>query len=225
VLIALAGAWLLALVDTRTRGLAICATLALALPLLALQYARYVHPGMVLLLPAMVAIVDRALPPRRALWLLAGVCGLNLAFQANSQWLLHTGGIKRSLVALGRDAPLVVRYAPERALAAAVRERAPGPSRVLVMDAATPNYAELAGRGRTTAWYDPHLEAARIAADADAGGAAWAALLQRERIAEVIVRPARLSAAQRAGLMRAGARRELSVGDAQWWRIAQQAAP
>ena len=225
VLVALSGAWLVALADVRTRGLTICATLALALPLLPLQYARYTHPGMVLLVPAMVAAVARALPPRRALWLLAGVCTLNLAFQANSQWFLHTGAVKRSLVALGRDAPLFVRYAPERLLAAALRVRAPGTGRVLVLDPAAPNHAELAGRGLTTAWYDPRLEAARFAADRDPSGAAWAALLQRERIAEAIVRPASLRPAQRAGLGLVGARRELVVGEAEWWRIPQRQAP
>ena len=225
ILIALAGAWATALADLRTRGLTLCATLALVLPLLPLQYARYAHPGMVLLIVAMVAAVDRAMPARRALWLLVGVCVLNLGFQANAQWFLHTGGIKRSLVALGRDGPLFARYAPERVLAAAIRERAPGSGRVLVLDPATPSYAELAGRGLTTAWYDPQFEAARVAADRDASGTGWALLLQRQAIAEVIGRPASISAAQRAGLMRLGARRELVVGEAEWWRIPRRVAP
>jgi len=225
VLIALAGAWLVALADAGTRALTVCASLAVALPLLPLQYARYLHPGMVLLLPLLVAAVDRALPARRALWLLVGVCGLNLAFQANSQWLLHTGGIKRSLVALGRDAPLHARYAPERILAAALRVRAPRTGTVLVLDPATPSYAELVGRGRTTAWYDPAMQSARAVAERDPSGAGWASLLRREQIAEVILRPASLSAAQRAGLAQAGARQELSVGAAQWWRIAKPVAP
>lgn len=225
VLVALAGAWVVALADVRTRALAICATLALALPLLPLQYARYVHPGMVLLLVAMVAAVSRALPARPALWLLAGICTLNLAFQANSQWFLHTGAIKRSLVALGRDGPLFERYAAERRLAAAIRDQAPHTGRVLLLDQAAPRQAELAGRGLTTAWYAPQLEAARVAADRDPGGAAWAALLRRERIAEVVLRPATLLPAQRAGLDRVGATHELSVGEAQWWRIPTQHLP
>src|SRR5690606_31499133 len=50
VLVALAGAWLLALRDARTRGLAAVAAIALALPLLPLQYARYLQPALVLLL-------------------------------------------------------------------------------------------------------------------------------------------------------------------------------
>ncbi|MFD0740111.1 hypothetical protein ACFQZQ_12580 [Lysobacter koreensis] len=226
VLVALGGAWALAFADARTRALAVCATLAMGLALLPLQYARYLHPGMVLLLPALLAAIDRRIDARRAAWLVAGLCVLNLAFQANAQWFLHTGGIKRSVAALGGDMPLFARYVPERLLAAAIRERAPGSGRVLVLDPAMPYYAELAGRGRSTAWYDPKLEAARTAADADASGAAWSALLQRERIAEVIVRPASLTPAQRAGLQRVGARRDLVVDEAQWWRIpTREAAP
>lgn len=217
ILVALAGAWLLAIADARTRGLALCATLAVMLPLLPMQYARYLHPGMVLLVPVLVSIVDRTMPARRATWLIVGLCGLNLAFQANAQWFLHTAGVKRSLSSLGRDATLFARYAPERVLVAAIRERAPDSG--LVMDLTLPTHAELAGRGRTVTSYDPKLEIARIAADADPSGAAWSALLQRERIAEVILRPAGLSSAQRAGLQRIGARRELVVGEAQWWRI------
>src|SRR5690606_7007791 len=70
VLIALAGAWLAALLDRRGRGLAICAGLAVVLPVLPLQYARYVHPGMVLLLPAAALAVQAWLVPRRAAALL-----------------------------------------------------------------------------------------------------------------------------------------------------------
>jgi hypothetical protein len=216
-LVALAGAWVLALLDRRSRGLALCATLAIVLPLLPLQYARYLHPGMVLLLPALVLAVQRWLPARRGMVLLALLCVLDLAFQANAQWLLHVGGSKRSVLALGRDMPLFTRYAPERVLAAAIRERAPGGGAVLVLP--HPFHAELAGRGRTVEWYAPKWHAATRAAEADPSGGAWAGLLRRERIADVIVRPEHLTPAQRAGLQRLGAVRTRQVGEAAWWRI------
>lgn len=225
VLIALAGAWLLALGARRTRALALCATLAMLLPLALMQYARYAHPGMVLLLPALVAALPSDLAPRRTAWLLAGLCVLNLAFQGNAHWLLHTGGIKRSVGLLGRDPPLFARYAPERALARAMRARGAHDGAVLVLDPAFPYYAEFAARGRGTAWYDPALEAARVAADGDPSGQAWATLLRREHIRHVLVRPASLTPAQRAGLALADARLELTIDEAQWWQLMPVKSP
>jgi hypothetical protein len=217
VLVALSGAWLLALPDRRARGLAICATLAIALPLLPLQYARYLHPGIAMLLPALVLALQRALPRTRAGWLVAGLCVLNFLFQANAYWLLHLGAIKRAFLAAGADAPLFERYAPERALLAAIRERAPDSGPVLLLS--HPFHAELAGRGRTAAWYSPHWHAAAERADADASGAAWAALLRDEHIAEVIIAADSPHPARREGLERMGATPAMVVGNTQWWRI------
>lgn len=216
--VALAGAWLLALAGRDTRGLALCALLAFALPLLALHYARYTHPGLVLALPVLAHAVQRWLPARRGGALLAATClAGGLAWQANANWVLHVGGPGRALLALGRDAPLFERYAPERTLAAAIRAQAPDGGPVLLLS--QPWLAEFAGRGRTVAWYAPRLRAAAAAADQDTTGAAWAALLRREHIAEVILSPAALPAARAAGLARAGAQRKLATGDAEWWRI------
>ncbi len=216
-LVALSGAWLLALADRRARGLAVCATLAIALPLLPLQYARYAHPGIVLLLPALLAAMQRWTGRRAGLALLAGTCIAGIALQANAHWMLRTGAVKRSLAALGSDAPLFERYAPERTLAAAIRERAPAGGPVLLLS--QPYAAEFAGRGRNVAWYAPRFEAAAATADRDPGGAAWAALLRREHIAEVILAPGDLPAARAAGLDRVGATRAMAAGDAEWWRI------
>ncbi len=227
VLIALAGAWLLALCSGRTRALAIGATIAMLLPLAFMQYARYAHPGMVLLLPALVAALPSGLPHRSTAWLLAGVCVLNLAYQGNAHWILHTGGIKRSVGLLGRDQPLFARYTPERALVRVMRERGvlDGDGTVLVLDPAFPYSAELGVHGRSTAWYDPALEAARVAAAGDPSGQAWVNLLRREHVRHVLVRPASLTPAQRAGLDRAGARLQLTIDEAQWWRVMPDRTP
>ncbi len=216
-LVALAGPWLLALADRRTRGLAACATLAIALPLLPLQYARYVHPGMVLLLPALPAAMQRWTGRRAGVAMLVAVCIAGVALQANANWMLRAGAVKRSVAALGKDAPLFDRYAPERTLAAAIRTKAPGSGPVLLLS--RPYQAEFAGRGRDIAWYAPRLEHAAALADRDPGGEAWAALLRRERIAEVVLAPAALPPARAAGLARVGAVRHLAAGDAEWWRI------
>ena len=220
VLIALAGAWLLALLDRRSRALAICATLGMALPLTALQYGRYLHPAMVLLLPPLMLALQRWLPTRSAVALIVAVGLLNLAFQANGHWLLHVGGPKRALASLGNDDALFRRYAPERLIIATIRERAPASGAVLVLS--NPYHAELAGRGRTVAWYAPAMQAASAMADADPTGASWEALLNAAGIGEVIVSPETLTAPRQAGLQRSRARLELTVNEVQWWRIPRE---
>jgi hypothetical protein len=218
VLVALAGAALVALWRRPTRALAWCALAAMLVPLAGMQYARYAQPGLVLLLPALVAALHASMPPHRVRWMLVGTCLLNLAFQANAQWMLHTGAIKRSIGLLGRDAPLLQRYVPERVLAAAIREQAAERGAVLLLSSA-PAYAELGTRGRTLTWYAPRMEADARAAEADASGRAWHALLVREGITEVVLRPTELTPVQRAALHVAGAQRRMAVGEAEWWQL------
>jgi hypothetical protein len=217
VLVALSGAWLLAFASRATRGLAVCATLAIALPLLPIQYARYAHPGVVLLLPVLAAAMQRWLQARPAILLSAAVCVAGVALQADAGWILRAGVVKQSLLGLGRDDALYPGFAPERALAAAIRTQAPDSGPVLLLS--EPFHAEFAGRGRTVEWYAPKMRVAAQRANLDPSGLRWARLLRREHIAEVILRPATLKPSQAAGLARLGAQRRLVVGDAEWWRI------
>jgi hypothetical protein len=221
VLIALAGAWMAALSLRRTRGLALAAALAVLIPLAVLQYARYALIGIVLLLPAMLAALQHFLALRQAIAVVATLAVVNIAYQTNAEGMLHTGAVKRAVVAFGRDAPLFERYVPERALAAHVRASSPD---AVVLDISGAAHAEFAGRGRTTAWYSPRLEAASAAADADPSGERWAALLRQESISDVLLRPAQLTPAQRAGLTRVGAHPRMTVDEAQWWHVPEAAA-
>lgn len=224
VLVALGGAMLVSLWRRPTRALALCALGAMLVPLAGMQYARYAHPGLVLFLPVLVAALHAAMPLRRVRWLMVGTCLLNLAFQANAQWMLHTGAIKRSIGLLGRDAPLLQRYVPERVLAAAIREQAADRGAVLLLSSA-PAYAELGARGRTLTWYAPRMEAAVRAAEPDTSGRAWHSLLVREGITELVLRPTELTAAQRAALQVAGAQRRMVVGEAEWWQLPMPISP
>lgn len=222
VLVALAGAWVLALADARTRGLALVATLMLAATWLPLQYLRYAFPALVLLLPCLAVAIERhgRVAGGR---LLVATCVLNLAFQANAHWMLRTGALKQTVLALGNDAPLFAQYAPERALLQALRDAPHGD--VLALDADRPWVAELGTRGRMLAWYDPTLQRQARRADADASGAAWVALLRGHGITDVIVREAVLPPARRAALQRLRATPRATVGGVAWWRIAGEAAP
>lgn len=217
--LALAGAWLLALRDARTRGLALAASAILLLPLVPMQYARYAFPGLVLLLVPLVAACAGALGERRAAFALAALCALDVAFLANANWLQHTNAL-RVLVRTHGDAMAVFeRYAPERALIARLRVRDDGESVVLALDPAVPAIAELGRRGRSVAWYAPKLEGERIAADADASGARWVDLIRGVDARWLLLRPANLDTVQRAALDRLGAKREEVVGNAELWSV------
>ncbi|WP_163839615.1 glycosyltransferase family 39 protein [Pseudoxanthomonas sacheonensis] len=219
VLMVLAGAWILALVQRRTSAIAAALALSLIVPLIPMQYLRYVFPACVALLP-LLAVTAARVDPRRAGWMLAGLCVLNLVFQANGHWMLRTGAIKETVLALGDDAASFRHYAPERILLARMRLASPGTGNVLALDAEVPHAAETGVRARTISRYDPSLAAAAALADRDATGAAWQSLFERERIGEVLLRKDTLNPAQRAGLQRAGAVMRGEQGPAQWWSIA-----
>ncbi len=221
VIVALAGAWLLALASRRTRALALAATTMLVLVFLPLQYLRYAFPALVLLLPALAAASVVA-APRGWGWLLAGVAVLGFAFQANGNWMQRNGALKETVVAAGRDAPLLFAYAPERLFAARLRG---ADTPVLFLDGKAPAYAELGVSGRTTAWYSPALWRAAAGADNDASGARWAALIEQAGTRDIILRRSTLSPAQSAALQRVRAIRHATAGDAQWWKIPAEAQP
>ena len=221
VLVALAGVWLLALRDARTRGLAIVTALGILLPLLPLQYARYLQPALVLAIPALVVAYPAVRGGSAALWAL---CMLNLAFATNPNWMLRTSALKRTIAAAGADTPLLERYLPERALAARLRESGDDTGTVLSMPGSNIALAELGQRGRNMLWYSPRWQAEGQRADTDPSGEAWARLLHDHRIAHVMLRPDSLTPAQRAGLQRSGATLEATAGEAQWWRIPDRIA-
>ncbi|HEX7802432.1 MAG TPA: hypothetical protein VF471_06715 [Pseudoxanthomonas sp.] len=219
VLVVLAGAWILALIQRRTSAIAAMLALSVAIPLIPMQYLRYVFPACVALLP-LLAVTTVRVDPRRAGWLLAGVCVLNLAFQANGHWMLRTGALKETVLALGDDTASFRHYAPERILLAYMRAAPASTGNVLALDAELPHAAETGVRARTISRYDPSFAAAAALADGDATGVAWQSLLERERIGEVLLRKDTLTPAQRAGLQRMHAVLRGEQGQAQWWSIA-----
>ena len=216
VLIALIGVWLLALRDARTRGLAAVASIALLLPLLPMQYARYLQPSLVLLLPALVIAYPTVRRGGTAFWAL---CVLNLAFTTNASWMLRTGALKQTVRDLGRDTPTMQRFVPERVLAMRLRKPGNGEGTVLVLPGSNLALAELGARGRNMLWYSPRWESEFTRVEADRSGQAWATLLHANHIRHVILKTSRLTQPQREGLDLSGARLMESAGDAQWWRI------
>jgi len=221
ILIALAGAGLLALTTRRTAAVAITAIALLALPLLPMQYLRYVFPALVLMLPLLSLSAFR-FDPRRAVWLLVGVCVLNFAFQANSFWLLRIGLVKMTVKEAGDDAAAFRAYAPERVLLATIRNTSH--RNVLALDPDRPNVAEMGLYGRSISPYDRSLRSAAQQAEHDATGGAWTELLRRADVSDVLVRPATRTLAQQAALVRTGAVRQQTAGDLEWWRLPAEGA-
>jgi len=223
-LVALGGAWLLALRAPRTRGIAWAATAVMLLPLLPMQYARYAYPGLALLLVPLVVTCATTLGERRAAYVLAALCLLDAAFLANANWTQRTHALRLLVVTRGNIAQVYEHYAPERALIARLRARDDGESIVLALDPAAPAIAELAGRGRSVAWYAPGLERARVEADADPSGQRWVELVRRLDARWLLLREAALTAAQRAALQRLAAHHEASADVAQLWSVPPAAA-
>lgn len=217
VLVALAGLWLLQLLRPGRRALMLAVTASLLLPLMPMQYARYAFPGLALLVVLLPVGAESTLGKRSLLWLLVGVCVLNLAFQANAGWLHHSAALKRTIRSGGDTDAVLPAYVPERMLL----KRVPNGEDdiVLATDPMRGFVAELGGRGRTVSPHDPSLAAAALLANADASGACWAELLARERIRWVLVNMDTAHPALRAGLARSGAERAETLGGIELWRI------
>jgi hypothetical protein len=215
-LIALAGAWVLALWRADTRSFAIAATLTILLPLVPLQYARYAFPGMALWLIVVVPGLEAVLGKRWFAPTIIGICLVNLAFQANAGWTQHSSALKHLLRSGGDNAAVLVDYAPERVLIAKLPDDG---SIVLATDPARGFIAELAGRGRTMSWHDPALETARNAAEADTSGERWRALFASTHAHWILMTPAKTSPALGNALRNAAAMRTAQAGAAELWQL------
>lgn len=214
-LVLLAGPWLLALLRPGpARTLAWVSLVAGLLPLLFIQYARYVLPAMLLGLPALVATCRSLGGVRAGTALLALAWGANVAFFANGSWIWRTGAPLQ--VFQPREAArqaLWLEYAPERAWGPLLRGQAG--ARLLVLSP-SPAVAEFGGRAFSPSRYDPALQEAATRA---AGSAeAWRRLLLDHGFTHVSLREAG-DPALAAALVQLGARREAVSGDAQLWRL------
>lgn len=220
-LIALAGLWLLRLLRPMRGGphpaFFVAVTACVLLPLLPMQYARYAWPGMLLLLALLCFGAEAMLGRRLFVWLFAGLCALNLAYQANASWLHHSAAVKRTIRSMASHDAVVGEYVPERVLIRRIPDE--DARAVLAADPARNVVAELAGRGRTTSLHDPSLAAEAEAAERDASGHAWATLFSRERIGWMLVNRVMASHALDAGLRRAGAQRVDTLHDVELWRM------
>lgn len=216
ILIALSGLWLLQLLRPGKRMLMLAVTATVLLPLMPMQYARYAFPGVAVLAVLLPIGAEATLGRRALLWLIVGVCALNLAYQANASWLHHSAALKRTIRSPFDDTPTLRAYLPERLLLRRLPEGDAG--LLLAIDPARGFIAELGGRGRTVSPHDPSLAAAASHADGDTSGAAWSELFVRERIHWVMLNADTATPAVRAGLARTGAKRVAMIESIELWR-------
>jgi len=216
-LIALAGLWILALLRIGFRGMYWAVSLAILLPLVPLQYARYAWPSIVVLIACLPASLETQLGARGFRGLIVGLCALNLAFQANASWLHHSAALKRSIRSPFDDRAVFAAYVPERLLLRRVLDESDG--LVLATDPARGFVAELGGRGRTISPHAPRWQAAAKDAEADPSGQRWAALWHAENIRWLLVTETQASPALRAGLVVAHARAVAREGDIGLWIV------
>ncbi|MDP1697079.1 MAG: hypothetical protein Q8L45_04750 [Xanthomonadaceae bacterium] len=217
--IALAGVWLTALLRKRGRGIAITLTLVAWLPLVPMQYARYAYPGLILIAVLLVVRGQDMLGRRGFCWLFAGVCMLNLAFQANSGWTHHSAALKRTIRTFGDAEAIYSLYVPERVLIRRLPKDDNGI--VLATDPSRAYIAELGLRGRGVVVHAPKLSAAHHLAETDSSGEQWRSLFETSGARWVIIVPAKASLSLRNALVLADARRVDVVRDAEMWRLGE----
>lgn len=214
VLIVLSGLWLLQLLRPGRRALMLAVTATVFLPLMPMQYARYAFPGVAVLAVLLPLGSEAAIGRRALLWLVVGVCALNLAYQANASWLHHSAALKRTIRSPFDDTATLQAYLPERLLLRRLPEGDTG--LVLATDPARGFIAELGGRGRTVSPHSPYLQKI-FAHDVSAGSIGR--LFFTQRIRWVLVNTDAADPALRAGLQEAKARMVAREGHMELWQV------
>lgn len=174
------------------RWLAAWAVLVAAIMFWQMQYLRYLFPAYALLAVLGVVALSRVLDWRGFAAAVLVLVAVDMALMPTTSWIVRANPwavLLRDGPAAGRDR-LVREVMPERALLERIVARDPHAC-VLMTDPKRPFVG--AGRGHALSMhrrYDPALWRARNAAEADASGAAWRALLARIGVSHVVVDPA-----------------------------------
>ncbi|MEG3048659.1 MAG: hypothetical protein RR792_00530 [Thermomonas sp.] len=172
------------------RWLAVWVLLVAAALFMQMQYLRYLFPAYAMLAVLGVVALSRLLDWRGFVMALVVLVAADAALMPTTSWIVRANpwaGLLRDGPA-SRDA-LIAEFMPERALLERVIAREPDAC-VLMTDPRRPFVG--AGRGHALSMhrrYDPELWRARNAAEADASGAAWRALLARIGASHLIIDP------------------------------------
>ncbi len=167
--LALLGGVFAGLADRRVRTPLVVGLSAALLVFWQVQYLRYFHPAMTLLLPALVAALLHGGSRRHwREWLLALLVVAQLWLLPTAAWMTQYGAFRR-LVMKGPEA-VINEFVPERAVAARFRATAASTDRLLYADRS--HAGELPGLATSTAWFTPLVSEKLASRSADP--AAWA---------------------------------------------------
>lgn len=206
------------LADRRLRPLLLAGLAGALLMFWQVQYLRYVHPALALVIPALVA----ALVPAPSRWkeaALAALVAVQLLLAPTANWM-HLWGAVRFHVGKGAD-EVLLRFVPERLLARRVRDLALPGDRVLYADREHTYPAELPGRAFGHNWYNP-----RLSGQVDAGGGGdWARLVDASGANLLVARDADADPALSAFLVQRQASVLAEAGPARLYRLAPDWKP
>jgi hypothetical protein len=220
ILITLGGSLLVALFNNRARPLALVALGSFLLPLTQIQYLRYAHQALPLLIPAMLCGIPAIAPnSRRSHWVGAALIVLvatNLAFVSTSGWQLRHGELRQFLTESRQD--FLTRYAPMKRVMEVVDQRYGAHARVLITSDVIPYAAGFGGMAYVVSWYDQALAARAAQADRDATGQSWVRLVDDTGVNLLVIQSGHVSEALAAALALVHGRLVTQVGAIQLWQ-------
>jgi hypothetical protein len=221
VLIALMGGLLGALFNRRVRPLALVALGSFLLPLTQVQYLRYAHQALILMIPAMLCGIPMLAAgsrrvPEVALSLTVLVIA-QLVFVPAGDWQLRHGELKDYLTQPRAD--FIDHYAPMSKMIDVVHERYGSNARVLITSSTVPFAAGFAGRAFVRNWYDQQLAGEAAQADQDATGREWASLMEKVGANLLVLRVGDVSPGLATAVATAQADLVYQVGDLQLWEV------
>jgi len=217
--LALAGALPIALVRSRTRGVAICALVGASLVFHQSQYFRYFFPMLVLLLPVFAVSLRKIVSLRVLAFVFICLIALNTLYAPNFSWLFKAG-LVRTVVNDPEGREKILRsYAPERLVADYIENQYGKEVRVLLADQTRPFGAAFGGRGFTTGWYDPEVARRLFAGGPDPEPDSWSAVFHHLGISHLLVTDSSQTVRLQQALTAGVAERELRVGDVTLYRL------
>ena len=215
VLVALAGSWAVAILRRQFAMPLLLATLALLLPLIVIQYARYALPGLVCMVVIIAVASETIIGKRWASILVVTTSLLNFLVYPSGNWILSTSAITRYVQSNGDESALYIRFLPAMEVLEAIPKNDQGI--VLAADPGIPYVARFGKRGRTVSWYDTELNSASRAADMDSSGAAWLAILNNIQPTWLLTNRKHASSGLAVAIIKYGAIKAARCGDAELW--------
>lgn len=212
-LIALAGLLPLALWQSRVRGLTAVALFTALILYGLMNYLRYLHPALVLLIPGLLSALALLPHPRVAAGLVLALALLNFACQPNATWQLRLGAVQTVMSARGDVQQVLGQLAPERVVAGPLDPNA------RIWMAGRSAHAPFAGRALVSNWYDWELVAKVWPMVSGAQTTDVRRFLAEQGFTHVLIAgPPQIPDLQR-HLQALGAVQLNTVGDCSYWRL------